>query len=75
MSTRLLSMGEFLQQGMRVEGDSQQISLLFKNQLFIQCKPLFNGQTLFWLDATSTTIEAQHMEKPIVYKVDYDLMH
>ena len=60
---------------MRVEGDSQQISLLYKNQLFIQCKPLFNGQTLFWLDATSTTVEAQHTEKLIVYKVDYDLMH
>ena len=60
---------------MRVEGDSQQISLLYKNQLFIQCKPLFNGQTLFWLDSTSTTVEAQHMEKPIVYKADYDLMN
>ena len=68
MSTQLLSMGEFLRQGMRVEGDLQQVSLLNKNQLFIQCKPLFNGQTLFWLDVTSTTVDAQPMEKPIVYK-------
>ena len=66
MSTWLLSMGEFLQQGMQVEGDLQQIALLYKNQPFIQCKPLFRGQTLLWLDVTSTMVEAQYIEKPIV---------
>ena len=75
MSTRLLSMGEFLQQGMHVLGNLQQISLSHMNHLFVQCKPLMTGQTLYWLDATSTAVEAQSVIMPIIYTVDYDLMH
>src|SRR6201996_8281229 len=75
MSTRLLSMGEFLQQGMHVTGNSLQISLSHKNHSFVQCKPLMTGQTLYWLDATTTAVEAQSVIMPIIYKVDYDLMH
>src|SRR3984885_5518671 len=75
MSTRLLSMGEFLQQGMRIMGNSLQISLSHKNHLFVQCKPLITGQTLYWLDATSTAVDVQSAITPVIYKVDYDLMH
>src|SRR6202046_4814307 len=75
MSTRLLSMGVFLQQGMRVLGNLQQINLLNKMQPFVQCKPLMTGQTLYWLDAESASIDTQVAEIPDVYKVDYDLMH
>jgi hypothetical protein len=75
MSTCLLSMGEFLQQGMRVLGNSQQITLLHKQQPFVQCKPLLSGQRLYWLDAETTLIDAQVIDMPDVYKVDYDLMH
>ena len=75
MSTRLLSMGEFLQQGMRVLGNSQQITLSYDSQPLVQCKPLVHGHNLFWLDATPTVIESQYSETPNIYKVDYDLMH
>src|ERR1700744_3657853 len=75
MTTRLLSMGEFLQQGMRVNGDSNQISLWDQIHLFIQCKPLITGQTLYWLDATSIMVETQSADSATIYKVDYDLMH
>ena len=75
MSTRLLSMGEFLQQGMRVTGNSLQISLSHMNHPFVQCKPLISGQTLYWLDAKTTAVEAQSTITPNIYKVDYDLMH
>jgi transposase InsO family protein len=74
MSIRLLSMGEFLQQGMRVLGNSLHITLLHQKP-FVQCKPLIPGHTLYWLDAASTTVEAQFIETPYIYKVDYDLMH
>jgi transposase InsO family protein len=74
MSIHLLSMGEFLQQGMRVLGNSLHITLLHQKP-FVQCKPLIPGHTLYWLDATSTTVEAQFIETPYIYKVDYDLMH
>ena len=33
------------------------------------------GQTLYWLDAETTFINAQVVDTPDVYKVDYDLMH
>ena len=54
MSTCLLSMGEFLQQGRHITGNSLQISLSHKNPLFVQCKPLIPGQTLYWSDAKTT---------------------
>ena len=75
MSTCLLSMGEFLQQGMHITGNSLQISLSHKNHPFVQCKPLITGQTLYWLDATSTAVDIQLAITPVIYKVDYDLMH
>jgi transposase InsO family protein len=75
MGTRLLSLGEFLQQGMRVIGSPRHITLIYKVQPVIQCKPLRPGQTLFWLEATSVAVEAQIAETPIIYKVNYDLMH
>src|ERR1700744_5017324 len=75
MTTQLLSMGEFLQQGMRVHGDSNQISLWDQIHLFIQCKPLITGQTLYWLDATSIMVETQSADSATINKVDYDLMH
>ena len=73
IATRLLSMGEFLQSGLRVKGSSQRITLTHKNKPFVQCKPLIIGQTLYWLDALTTTVEARFIEA--IYKVDYDLMH
>src|ERR1700744_4376645 len=75
MTTWLLSMGEFFQQGMRVHGDSNQISLWDTIHLFIQCKPLITGQTLYWLDATSIMVETQSADSATINKVDYDLMH
>jgi hypothetical protein len=74
MSICLLSMGEFLQQGMCVLGNLLHITLLHQ-KLFVQCKPLIPGHTLYWLDAASTSVEAQFIETPYIYKVDYDLMH
>ena len=68
-------MREFLQQGMRVTGNSLQISLSHMNLSFVQCKPLISGQTLYWLDAKTTAIEAQSTITPNIYKVDYNLMH
>jgi len=68
-------MGDFLQQGMRVMGNSSHVSLLHKIQPFIQCKPIMPGHTLYWLEASTMHIEVQFLESPTIYKVDYDLMH
>ena len=66
-------MGEFLQQGLRVKGSSLRITITHKNKPFVQCRPLIIGQTLHWLDALTTMVEAHFIEA--IYKVDYDLMH
>jgi hypothetical protein len=73
MNTQLLSMGEFLQQGLQLKGNSHRITLTHKNKLFVHFKPLIIGQTLYWLDALTTTVEARFSET--IYKIDYDLMH
>ena len=66
-------MGEFLQQGLHMKGSSLRITLTHKNKPFVQCRPLIIGQTLYWLDVLTTTVEAHFIEA--IYKVDYDLMH
>jgi hypothetical protein len=61
LMTRLLSMGEFLQQGMRVSGDHRSITLSSKHEPTISCKPLFNGQTVYWLDASISHVEVMNV--------------
>ena len=68
-------MGDFLQQGMSVMSNKHHVTLLHKIQPFIQCKPIMPGHTLYWLEASTTNIEAQFLQSPTIYKVDYDLMH
>jgi hypothetical protein len=77
MSTKLLSMGEFLQQGMRVVGNSQHISLYSEKEPspIIQTKPLLDGHTLYWFDAQVTDVEEIHMSIETIYTVDYKTMH
>jgi hypothetical protein len=74
LTTRLISMGEFLQQGLRVSGDYCSISLLSKHETIISCKPVFPGQTVYWLDASISDVEAKNVY-PCVYSVDHNLMH
>jgi hypothetical protein len=52
ITTRLLSMGDFLQQGMHVSGNAHNISLFYRKNCIITCKPLIDGQTIYWLDAS-----------------------
>jgi len=68
-------MGDFLQQGMNVMAINVIVTLLHKIQPFIQCKPIVPWTTLYWLEASTTNIEAQFLHSPTIYKVDYDLMH
>src|SRR6266571_3806772 len=76
MSMRLLSMGVFLQQGLRILGNSQHINLLNNKNTIVQCKPLLPGQSLYWLDASSVDLlESNDANASLIYNVDYDLMH
>ena len=68
---KLLSMGEFLQQGQHVAGNAYEITLFYKKYATMTCKPLKDGQTVYWLDTTVAKIGAHQL----IYTVDYDLMH
>jgi len=69
-------MGVFLQQGLHVLENSLHINLLDNLKTIVQCKPLISGQSLYWLDAsTSDLVESNDANASIIYNVDYDLMH
>jgi hypothetical protein len=66
-------MGEFLQQGLSVTGDTHCISIQKDYKVVLQCSPLFSRQTVYWLD--TSTEEVEHLKANTIYSVDYDLMH
>jgi hypothetical protein len=72
ITTRLLSMGQFLLQGMHVLGDTLSISLLNKSTNIITCKPLYTGSSIFILEATPVQLDKSML---VIYKADYELMH
>jgi len=72
ITTRLLSMGQFLLQGMRISGDALSISLLHKSTNIIICKPLYTGSSIFVLEATPVQLDKSML---VIYKADYELMH
>jgi hypothetical protein len=51
ITQRILSLGEFLDQGMHVYGDTHMMTLILPKSLTLvfQCSPLFLGEKLFWL--------------------------
>ena len=71
LTTRLLSMGAFLQSGLHVSGNAHQIDLNFKRNTLMTCKPRNFGFTTYWLNARITDSQAHEL----IYSLDYDLMH
>ena len=57
---------------MHISGDAQSISLLNKSTPIITCKPLYNGSTIFILEANLVQLDKSAL---VIYKVDYELMH
>ncbi len=57
---------------MHISGDAQSISLLNKSTPIITCKPLYNGSTIFVLEANLVQLDKSAL---VIYKADYELMH
>jgi hypothetical protein len=72
ITTRLLSIGQFLLQGMCILENALSISLLHKSTNIITCKPLYNGSTIFVLEATPVQLNKSAL---VIYKADYKPMH
>jgi hypothetical protein len=51
ITQRILTLGEFLDQGMHVYGDAHMMTLIILKSLtpVFQCSPLYSGEKLFWL--------------------------
>jgi hypothetical protein len=64
-------MGQFLLQGMCISEDALNISLLYKSTNVITCKLLYNGSTIFILEAALVQLNQSAL---VIYKVDYELM-
>ena len=73
ITQRILSLGDFLNQGMHIYGDMHCITLMLleSNTLVFQCGLLSSSEKLFWLRASSVTPTLLNL----VYKEDYELMH
>ena len=73
ITQRILSLGEFLDQGMHVYGDAHMMTLILPKSLtpVFQCSPLYSGEKLFWLRASSVTPTSLNL----VVVEDYELMH
>jgi Integrase core domain/GAG-pre-integrase domain len=73
ITQRILSLGEFLDQGMHVYGDAHMMTLILPKSLTLvfQCSPLYSGEKLFWLRASSVTLTSLNL----VVVEDYELMH
>ena len=73
ITQRILSLGDFLNQGMCIYGDLHCITLILpeSNTPVFQCGPLNSSEKLFWLRASSVTPTSLNL----FYKEDYELMH
>jgi GAG-pre-integrase domain len=77
ITSRLLSLGDFLQQGILCYGSSKQITLVTKNARtpLMQCVPHKIGDTIYWLEMCTSNKHGHFAMPTTIYKVDYDLMH
>jgi hypothetical protein len=73
ITQRILSLGEFLDQGRHVYGDTHMMTMILPKSLtpVFQCSPLFLDEKLFWLQASSVTPTSLNL----VIIEDYELMH
>jgi len=73
ITQRILSLGDFLTQGMHVYGDMHMITLKLPecNTPVFQCGLLNSGEKLFWLQASLVSPTLLNL----VLKEDYELMH
>jgi len=72
---RLLSLGQFLKEGMHIYGNDAMISLHLPDQTpVLQCEPGSSSEdnpNIYWLLANLAQAQDVHS----IFKVDYDIMH
>ena len=75
LSMRLLSIGEWLQQGCKLIGTKLSMTIQQGRHTEITLVPRWPGDTIYWLTATIIRKQQSLVSMSTLYQVDYDLMH
>jgi len=75
LNTRLLSMGEFLNDEQLIFGDNCQLTFLKKKLPVLTCQPHVVGSTTFWLNLTIKSVISLSAKTGMIYAADYSIWH
>jgi len=75
LNTRLLSMGEFLNNEQLIFGDQRQLTFLRNKLPVLTCQPHVVGSTTFWLTSTIESVQSISAKTGTVYAADYSIWH
>jgi transposase InsO family protein len=73
LNTHLLSLGTFLQDDMKIEGDKHQICLTRQGKMFMAFNPQKPGNTLFGVNMENFVDEMANLSA--INSIDHDIMH
>jgi len=75
LNTRLLSMGEFLNDKQLITGDNRQLMFLRNKLPVLTCQSHVVGSTIFWLNSTIESVQSLSAKTGMVYAADYSIWH
>ena len=75
LDKKLLSLGEWLQQGCVLRGTKHKLAIMQGSQTSLSLYPHQPGGTIYWLTAKLVHKTALLASVSTIYAVDYDLMH
>ena len=75
LSMRLLSIGEWLQQGCKLVGTKLKMAIQQGMSMSLVLYPKRPGDTIYWLTATLDNKQQSLVSMLTLFQVDYDLMH
>ena len=75
LSMRLLSIGEWLQQGCTLRGTKLKMAIQRGSVINLSLYPKRPGDTIYWLTGTLIRGGASLVSMSTIFNIDYDLMH
>jgi hypothetical protein len=74
LSIRLMSLGEWLQQGCTLRGTKEKLAILQGSVTNLSLYPKTPGDTIYWLKATVLCEQASLVSMSTIFAVNFDLM-
>jgi len=74
LSSQLMSMGEFLHSGLKVQGSTESLELIEKcGKIAMQCLPVQRSDTIYWVK--TQTVMPSKANVATIHVADYDIWH